>query len=122
MHHPPTKKAVNKAFKDYLDDFMRLFLDDFIIFSNLDAHLSKLWKCFEKCREYGISLNLDKCAFMVFSGMIFKLHSLKGGEAPRSKEGGSDSKNARSKKPSQYSNLQRLSAPQFFKNKTKQNP
>jgi hypothetical protein len=25
---------------------------------------------FKKCPEYGISLNLDKCAFMVFSGMI----------------------------------------------------
>jgi len=25
---------------------------------------------FSNCKEYGISLNLDKCAFMVFSGMI----------------------------------------------------
>ncbi len=25
---------------------------------------------FKKCREYGISLNLDKCAFMVFSRRI----------------------------------------------------
>ncbi len=26
--------------------------------------------CFQKCKEYGISLNLNKCAFMVFSRMI----------------------------------------------------
>jgi hypothetical protein len=25
---------------------------------------------FSKCREYGINLNPDKCAFMVFSRMI----------------------------------------------------
>jgi hypothetical protein len=26
--------------------------------------------CFQKCKEYGISLNPNKCAFMVFSRMI----------------------------------------------------
>jgi len=26
--------------------------------------------CFQKCKEYEISLNPDKCAFMVFSRMI----------------------------------------------------
>jgi hypothetical protein len=25
---------------------------------------------FKKCRKYGINLNLDKCAFMVFSRML----------------------------------------------------
>jgi hypothetical protein len=30
----------------------------------------KLKKCFLKCREFGISLNLNKCAFMVFSRTI----------------------------------------------------
>jgi hypothetical protein len=60
----------SKAFEDYLDDFMKLFLDDFVFFSDLDTHLSKLQKCFDKCWEYGISLNSKKCAFMVFLGMI----------------------------------------------------
>jgi hypothetical protein len=36
----------------------------------MDSHLQNLRLCFQKCKEYGISLNLDKCAFMVFSGMI----------------------------------------------------
>jgi hypothetical protein len=49
---------------------MKIFLDDFIIFSDLSTHLEKLGKCFLKCREYGISLNLDKCAFMVYSRTI----------------------------------------------------
>jgi hypothetical protein len=40
---PPTyQKVVSKAFKDYLDDFMKLFLDDFMVFCDLDTHLSKL--------------------------------------------------------------------------------
>jgi hypothetical protein len=32
--------------------------------------MQKLILCFQKCKEYNISLNLDKCAFMVFSKMI----------------------------------------------------
>jgi hypothetical protein len=36
----------------------------------MENHLQKLRLCFQKCKEYGISLNLDKCAFMVFSWMI----------------------------------------------------
>jgi hypothetical protein len=36
------QRVVNKFFKDYLDDFMKLFLYDFTIFSDLDTHLPKL--------------------------------------------------------------------------------
>jgi hypothetical protein len=46
--------------------FMKIFLDDFTIFNDLSTHLEKLRKFFLKCREFNISLNLDKCAFMVF--------------------------------------------------------
>jgi hypothetical protein len=46
---------------------MKIFLDNFIVFSDLSTHLKKLKKCFLKCREFGISLNPNKCAFMVFS-------------------------------------------------------
>jgi hypothetical protein len=71
---PPTyQRIVNKAFKDYLDDFMQFFLDDFTIFNDLDIHLSRLQKCFEKCQKYGISFNPKICAFMVLLGMILRL-------------------------------------------------
>jgi hypothetical protein len=36
----------------------------------MENHLQKLKLCFQKCKEYGISLNSNKCAFMVFSRMI----------------------------------------------------
>jgi hypothetical protein len=40
---PPTyQRAMNRALKDYLDDFMKFFLDDFIVFNDLDTHLFKL--------------------------------------------------------------------------------
>jgi hypothetical protein len=65
-NEPPTyQKVVTKAFREYIDVFMKIFLDDFTIFSDLYTHLKKLRKCFIKCKKYGISLNLDKCAFMV---------------------------------------------------------
>ncbi len=64
------QKAVTKTFKDYLDNFMKIFLDDFIVYSDMESHLQKLKLCFQKCIEYGISLNINKCAFMVFLGII----------------------------------------------------
>jgi hypothetical protein len=44
---------------------MNIFLDDFTVFIDMSTHLEKLKKCILKCKEYGIGLNLDKCAFMV---------------------------------------------------------
>ncbi len=49
---------------------MKLFLDNFNVFNNLDTHLPKLQLCFDKCREFGISLNSKKYMFMVHSCII----------------------------------------------------
>jgi hypothetical protein len=54
---------------------MKIFLDDFIVFGDLSTHLEKFKKCFLKCKEYGINLNLNKCAFMVFWN-YFGIYSL----------------------------------------------
>jgi hypothetical protein len=65
---PPTYwSALTKTFREYINVFMKIFLDDFIIFSDLSTHLEEFRKCFLKCREFGINLNPNKCAFMVFS-------------------------------------------------------
>jgi hypothetical protein len=45
-------------------------MDDFDVFNNLDTHLTKLWLCFDKYKEFGISLNPDKCMFLVHKGVI----------------------------------------------------
>jgi hypothetical protein len=68
---PPTyQRVMTKAFKEYLNSFMKIFMDDFMVYSDMENHLQKFRLCFQKCKEYGISLNLDKCAFMVFSKII----------------------------------------------------
>jgi hypothetical protein len=68
---PPTyQKVVTKAFHEYIDVFMKIFLDDFTVFSDMSTHLENLIKCFLKCKKYGISLNVKICAFMVCSGII----------------------------------------------------
>ncbi len=63
-------KVSHQAFYEYIDVFMKIFLDDFIVFSDLSTHFEKLKNCFLKYREYGISLNPEKCAFMVYFGTI----------------------------------------------------
>jgi hypothetical protein len=65
---------------------MKLFLDDFTVFNDVDTQLSKLRKCFEKCWEYEISCNLKKCAIMVFSGMALKFIVSKEGKLPNPKK------------------------------------
>jgi hypothetical protein len=68
---PPTyQRAITKAFCNHIDVFMKIPLDDFTIFNDLSTHLEKLKKCFLKCKEFNISLNPNKCAFMVFLGTI----------------------------------------------------
>jgi hypothetical protein len=56
---PPTyQRVVNMAFKEYLGVFVKLFLDDFSVFSDLKTHPAKLLLCFSKCQEFDISFNL----------------------------------------------------------------
>jgi hypothetical protein len=59
-------RVITKAFHEYIDVFMKIFLDDFTIFNEFSTHLEKFKKYFLKYEKYGSSLNLDKCAFMVF--------------------------------------------------------
>jgi len=67
---PPTfQKSVSTTFKEYLDQFMIIFVDDFTVYSDVESHLMKLNICFHKCKKK-INLNLEKCAFMVFSRLI----------------------------------------------------
>jgi len=65
---------------------MKIFLDDFIMYSDMDSHLQKFRLCFQKCREYGINMNLEKCAFMIFSGMILGFIVSKEGKLPNPKK------------------------------------
>jgi hypothetical protein len=57
---------------------MKIFLDD----SDMESHLMKLRLCFQKCRKYRINLNPEKCAFMVFLGLILRFIISKEGKIP----------------------------------------
>jgi len=71
---PPIYQCVvNMTFHEYLGIFMKFFLDDFSVFNDMNTHLVKLHLCFNKCQTFGISFNLKKCMFMVFSRIILKL-------------------------------------------------
>jgi hypothetical protein len=55
---PPTyQRAITKAFHEYIDVFMKIFLDDSMVFINLSTCFKKFIKSFLKCKKYGISLN-----------------------------------------------------------------
>jgi len=42
----------------------------FNMFNNLDTHLPKLRLCFDKCKKFGMSLNLEKYMFFMHSCII----------------------------------------------------
>ncbi len=68
---PPTFQiTVSKTFRKNLDQFMKIFLNDFMVYNDMESHLMKLILYFQKCKEYKINLNPKKCAFMVFLRLI----------------------------------------------------
>jgi hypothetical protein len=69
---PPTfKKAMTKTFREYLNNFMKISLDDFTTYNDMKIYLQKFRLCFQKCKEYNISLNPKECVFIVFFGIVF---------------------------------------------------
>jgi hypothetical protein len=67
----PHEQVVSKALWEYLDVFMKLFLENFIVFNYMDTHVPKFRLRCEKCQEFNISFNL-KNFFFVFSGIIIR--------------------------------------------------
>ena len=75
-HAPPTyQRIVNQIFKDYLNNFMKLYPDDFSVYSDIATHLPKLRLAFERCRQYGVSLNPDKCIFFMYHRVLYLVTS-----------------------------------------------
>jgi hypothetical protein len=65
MNAPGTFQAfVNDVLREYLDDFVVVYLDDILIYStNLEEHTAQVKKVLHKLEAAGISLKLEKCAF-----------------------------------------------------------
>jgi hypothetical protein len=64
------QKVVTKTFKEYLNKFTQVFLNDFSIYGSKKYHLGQLQKCLEECRRNGMNINPEKCAFYVNSCVL----------------------------------------------------
>jgi hypothetical protein len=65
------QKVVTKTFKEYLNKFIQVFLDNFNVYGSKKDHLGQLQKCLEECRQNGISLNPKKCTFCVLIWVFY---------------------------------------------------
>jgi hypothetical protein len=61
------------AFKDFIDKFLEIYLDDWTIFILLKDHFEVLILMLDRCRRCQISLNIKKCIFNAPFG-IFLWH------------------------------------------------
>jgi hypothetical protein len=43
---PNFQSVVNRSFRKYLDKFMKIFLDDFMVYNDMENHFMKLILCF----------------------------------------------------------------------------
>ncbi|GJS97882.1 reverse transcriptase domain-containing protein [Tanacetum coccineum] len=58
-------------FHDMVEDFMEVFMDDFLVFGNsFDQCLDNLDKMLARCEETDLVLNWEKCHFMVKEGIV----------------------------------------------------
>ena len=64
------QRAVMDIFRDFLNFFMEVFLDDFAVFGKRTDHLGHLRKTFERCRETKLRLHPGKCFLGVTEGTL----------------------------------------------------
>jgi hypothetical protein len=64
--HPPHFALMNDIFREWLDDFMVVYIDDILIYSgSLEEHAEHLWKVFQRLKENKLYAKLEKCEFKV---------------------------------------------------------
>ncbi|GJU31507.1 reverse transcriptase domain-containing protein [Tanacetum coccineum] len=65
------QRCMTAIFHDMVEDFMKVFMDDFSIFGNsFDQCLNNLDKMLGRCEETNLVLNWEKCHFMVKEGIV----------------------------------------------------
>ncbi|KAI5078022.1 hypothetical protein GOP47_0007846 [Adiantum capillus-veneris] len=65
------QRLMSHAFKEYLSNFLEVYMDDLCVHSSIQAaHFEHRKKIFKKCRLYRICLNPEKCTFMGRQGNI----------------------------------------------------
>ncbi|GJU92216.1 putative nucleotidyltransferase, ribonuclease H [Tanacetum coccineum] len=65
------QRCMTTIFHDMVEDFMEVFMDDFLVFGNSFNHcLGNLDKMLARCEETNLVLNWEKCHFMVNEGIV----------------------------------------------------
>jgi len=83
MHVSATfQRAMVISFFGEKDQFVVIYLEEITVFSNsYEEHLQRLKQTFDKCRNFGLSLNPKKSQFSLRERNLFGVVSLKiGGE------------------------------------------
>ena len=64
------QKAMTYIFADLLYKSMAVFIDDFCVHGSKEGHFEDLRAYFELCRQYHVSLNLEKTILFVLRGIL----------------------------------------------------
>ena len=60
-------------FVDLVENIMKVFMDDFLVFGNSFDHcLRNLSTILERCKTENLVLNWEKCHFMVCEGIVLR--------------------------------------------------
>lgn len=73
---------MNRVFHNYIDDFLIIFLDDLLIFSETeDEHLQHIELVLQKLQKHKLYVSPKKCAFMdnevEFLGLIIGVFGIR---------------------------------------------
>jgi hypothetical protein len=72
LNNAPTifSRVVIAAFKEFIHQFLEVYLDDWTVYSLLKDHVEFLRLMLERCRQCHISLNIKKCIFKTPFGIL----------------------------------------------------
>jgi hypothetical protein len=63
-------RVVIAAFKEFIHQFLEVYLDDWTVYSMLKYHVEVLRLMLERCKQCEISLNIKKCIFGTPFGIL----------------------------------------------------
>jgi hypothetical protein len=72
LKNAPTifSRVVIASFKEFIHEFLEVYLDDWIVYSLLKDHVEVLRIMLERCSQCQISLNIKKCIFDTPFGIL----------------------------------------------------
>ena len=76
------QRLINDSFLEYLDDFVYIYVDDIIVYSNtLEEYIEYNKKVFKRLQEIGIYINIEKSLFykqeVLYLGYIVSINGIR---------------------------------------------